>query len=64
MKSLIFQHLACETAGILTKLRTADGQSLHVVALEQSDQTPCFKSFNSFKSFELLEVMGGPMDVW
>ena len=58
MKSLIFQHLACETAGILTKLRTADGQSLHVVALEQSDQIPCFKSF------ELLEVMGGPMDVW
>lgn len=58
MKILIFQHLACETAGIFIELWTADGHSLHVIALDEGDQIP------PLESYDLLAVMGGPMDVW
>ena len=58
MKILIFQHLACETAGIFTALWTADGHELHVVALDEGDPIP------ALQDYDLLAVMGGPMDVW
>ncbi len=58
MKILIFQHLACETAGIFTELWTADGHELHVIALDEGDPIP------ALESYDLLAVMGGPMDVW
>jgi len=58
MKILIFQHLACETAGIFTELWQADGHSLHVVALDAGDAIP------ALEPYDLLAVMGGPMDVW
>lgn len=58
MKILIFQHLACETAGVFTELWTVDGHELHVMALDEGDQIP------PLDSYDLLAVMGGPMDVW
>ncbi|MDZ4311568.1 MAG: type 1 glutamine amidotransferase [Cypionkella sp.] len=58
MKILIFQHLACETAGIFTELWINDGHSLHVIALDEGDQIP------ALDTYDLLAVMGGPMDVW
>ncbi|MES2433477.1 MAG: type 1 glutamine amidotransferase [Pseudomonadota bacterium] len=58
MKILIFQHLACETAGVFTELWRADGHALHVIALDEGDQIP------NLEPYDLLAVMGGPMDVW
>lgn len=58
MKILVFQHLACETAGIFTDLWTRDGHELHVIALDEGDTIPALENYN------LLAVMGGPMDVW
>lgn len=58
MKILIFQHLACETAGVFTELWQANGHTLHVVALDEGDQIP------ALEPYDLLTVMGGPMDVW
>lgn len=58
MKILIFQHLACETAGIFTELWTTDGHELQVIALDEGDAIP------PLDSYDLLAVMGGPMDVW
>ena len=58
MKILIFQHLACETAGIFTELWTNDGHTLHVIALDEGDPIP------ALEPYDLLAVMGGPMDVW
>ena len=58
MKILIFQHLAVETAGIFTELWTNDGHSLHVIALDEGDPIP------ALEPYDLLAVMGGPMDVW
>ena len=58
MKILIFQHLAVETAGIFTELWTNDGHELHVVALDEGDAIP------PLEAYDLLAVMGGPMDVW
>jgi len=58
MKILIFQHLACETAGIFTEFWQADGHELHVIALDAGDTIP------ALQDYDLLAVMGGPMDVW
>ena len=58
MKILILQHLAVETAGIFTELWSNDGHELHVVALDEGDQIP------ALDAYDLLAVMGGPMDVW
>ncbi|WP_426036110.1 type 1 glutamine amidotransferase [Cypionkella sp. TWP1-2-1b2] len=58
MRILIFQHLACETAGIFAALWAADGHQLHVIALDEGDKIP------ALQDYDLLAVMGGPMDVW
>ena len=54
----IFQHLACETAGAFAELWAAEGHVMHVVALDEGDPIP------ALEGFDLLAVMGGPMDVW
>lgn len=58
MKILIFQHLACETAGAFAALWAAEGHVMQVVALDEGDAIP------ALERFDLLAVMGGPMDVW
>ncbi|OYU39687.1 MAG: GMP synthase [Pseudorhodobacter sp. PARRP1] len=58
MKILIFQHLACETAGIFTELWQGHGHTLDVIALDEGDTIP------ALDPYDLLAVMGGPMDVW
>ncbi len=58
MNILIFQHLAVETAGVFTEIWQAAGHRLHVVALDEGDAIP------PLDDYDLLAVMGGPMDVW
>jgi GMP synthase-like glutamine amidotransferase len=58
MNILIFQHLACETAGAFATLWAADGHHMQVVPLDEGDLIP------PLQDFDLLAVMGGPMDVW
>lgn len=58
MKILIFQHLAVEHAGIFADLWRADGHEMTVIALDEGDAIP------SLDGFDLLAVLGGPMDVW
>ena len=58
MNILIFQHLACETAGAFAEVWAADGYHMQVVPLDEGAAIP------SLDGYDLLAVMGGPMDVW
>ncbi len=58
MNILIFQHLAVETAGVFAEIWQAAGHTMRVVALDEGDEVP------PLDGFDLLAVMGGPMDVW
>ena len=58
MNILIFQHLAVETAGVFADLWAAAGHRMTVVALDEGAPIP------PLDGFDLLAVMGGPMDVW
>ena len=58
MHILIFQHLAVETAGVFLEFWQAAGHSITTVALDQGEPIP------PLADFDLLAVMGGPMDVW
>lgn len=58
MNILIFQHLAVETAGVFAELWAAAGHPMTVIALDQGEAIP------PLGDFDLLAVMGGPMDVW
>jgi GMP synthase-like glutamine amidotransferase len=55
---LVFQHLACEHPGSLTGLLQAAGMTLQRVELDEGDTIP------PLRDFDVLVVMGGPMDVW
>ena len=58
MRILVFQHIACEHPGSLRELMREDGARVHTVELDQGEPIP------SLDGFDLLMVMGGPMDVW
>lgn len=58
MKILVFQHLAVEHPGIFRDFWRQAGHDMHVVALDEGDAIP------DLAGFDLLAVMGGPMDVW
>ena len=58
MRILVFQHLAVEHPGVFRDLWTQAGHSWHAVELDQGEQIP------ELDGFDLLVVMGGPMDVW
>jgi GMP synthase-like glutamine amidotransferase len=55
---LVFQHLSCEHPGSLGTLLRAAGMSLHTVELDEGQVIP------DLQDFDLMVVMGGPMDVW
>jgi GMP synthase-like glutamine amidotransferase len=56
--ALVFQHLAAEHPGLLGDRLEAAGFTLHTVELDEGDAIP------DLGPFELLVVLGGPMDVW
>ena len=58
MKILVFQHLAVEHPGIFRDFWREAGHSTHIVALDEGAQIP------PLTDYDLLAVMGGPMDVW
>lgn len=58
MRVLVFQHLDVEHPGVFRELWAAKGHQLFTVELDAGDGIP------DFDGFDLLAVMGGPMDVW
>lgn len=58
MRILVFQHLSVEHPGVFRDLWAKAGHSWHAVELDQGEQIP------ELDGFDLLVVMGGPMDVW
>jgi GMP synthase-like glutamine amidotransferase len=58
MHILVFQHLAVEHPGAFRNLWARAGHTSHVVELDEHDPIP------ELDGFDLMVVMGGPMDVW
>ena len=58
MKILVFQHLAVEHPGIFTGLWQQAGHEITTVELDDGEPIP------PLDGFDVLVVMGGPMDVW
>jgi GMP synthase-like glutamine amidotransferase len=58
MKILVFQHLGVEHSGIFADFWRETGHSEHIVELNEGEAIP------DLDSFDMLAVMGGPMDVW
>jgi len=55
---LVFQHIACEHPGIFRDFLAADGIAWRAVELDSGEAIP------PLADFDVLWVMGGPMDVW
>lgn len=58
MRILNFQHLAVEHPGVFRQLWADAGHELRTVELDEGEPIP------DLSGFDLLTVMGGPMDVW
>jgi GMP synthase-like glutamine amidotransferase len=58
-RALVLQHLAAEGPGTIGDHLTAAGMSLTVVELDEGEPIPA-----ALDEFDLMVVMGGPMDVW
>jgi GMP synthase-like glutamine amidotransferase len=58
-RALVLQHLAAEGPGAIGDHLTASGMSLSVVELDEWEPIPA-----ALDEFDLMVVMGGPMDVW
>ena len=58
MRIIVFQHVAVEHPGIFRQFWRESGAVLETVELDEGQPIP------SLKNFDLMVVMGGPMDVW
>lgn len=58
MRILVFQHVDVEHPGVFREFWEAKGNTRHTVELDAGEPIP------DLESFDLLAVMGGPMDVW
>jgi GMP synthase-like glutamine amidotransferase len=58
MRLLVFQHIDCEHPGKLRDFLAQDGIEWRAVELDEGEEIP------PLEDFDLLWVMGGPMDVW
>lgn len=58
MRILVLQHLDVEHPGVFRELWDAKGHERVTVELDAGEAVP------SFEGFDMLAVMGGPMDVW
>lgn len=58
MRILVFQHVDVEHPGVFRDFWDAKGHTRHTVELDEGEPIP------DLGPFDLLAVMGGPMDVW
>jgi GMP synthase-like glutamine amidotransferase len=58
MQTLVFQHVSVEHPGVFRDFWLERGDQWHVVELDAGEAIP------DPSDFDLLLVMGGPMDVW
>lgn len=58
MHVLVFQHIAVEHPGVFASFLEAGGHSWDAVELDAGGAIP------AFDRYDMLWVMGGPMDVW
>lgn len=58
MKLLVFQHLSCEHPAVFRDFLKEDGIQWDAIELDEGDAIP------PLESYDMLWVMGGPMDVW
>jgi GMP synthase-like glutamine amidotransferase len=58
MKILVFQHVASEHPGSFRDVMARCGHVMHQVELDEGEPIP------PLEGFDILLVMGGPMDVW
>lgn len=58
MRILVFQHLDVEHPGIFREFWKADGHQWDAIELDRGEEVP------PLEGYDLLVVMGGPMDVW
>ncbi|MFD1702290.1 type 1 glutamine amidotransferase [Methylopila henanensis] len=58
MRILVLQHLDVEHPGVFREIWRAKGHDWITVELDAGEPIP------DFEGFDLLAVMGGPMDVW
>ena len=58
MRILVFQHLCVEHPGTLADFWREAGHAITTVELDEGEAIP------PLEDFDLLVVMGGPMDVW
>jgi GMP synthase-like glutamine amidotransferase len=58
MRILVFQHLDVEHPGVFREFWDEQGHERVTVELDAGEHIP------TFDGFDLLAVMGGPMDVW
>ena len=58
MNILVFQHLAVEHSGVFSAFWSEAGHRMTIVELDEGEAIP------RLDNFDLLAVMGGPMDVW
>jgi GMP synthase-like glutamine amidotransferase len=58
MRILVFQHLPVEHVGVFGRFWRVGGCELYVVEFDKGHVIP------TLNDFDLLVVMGGPMDVW
>ncbi len=55
---LVFQHIACEHPGIFRDFLAEDGVGWQAIELDEGEAIP------PLEDYDILFVMGGPMDVW
>jgi GMP synthase-like glutamine amidotransferase len=58
VRVLVFQHLACEHPGSFREFLREDGIEWDALELDEGEEIP------GFEGYDMLWVMGGPMDVW
>ena len=58
MRVLVFQHIAVEHPGVFRDFLAADGHDWQAVELDAGEALP------TLGGFDVLWVMGGPMDTW
>ncbi len=58
MRILVFQHAATEHPGSFRGVMAREGHTMHAVELDEGEAIP------PLDGFDILLVMGGPMDVW
>ncbi|MFT8885060.1 MAG: type 1 glutamine amidotransferase, partial [Acetobacter papayae] len=58
MNILVFQHLDVEHPGVFRDFWKKAGHDVHTVHFNRDDAIP------PLQAFDLLVVLGGPMDVW